>query len=418
MVRVCRHLNDHPGSEYAEYFTGVGIEHALVCLACCAALETIEAHLMSVSPERFAEVQKGVMASEEGAILGRPEVLERPSGLSFRHEEVAQAGACTDRILELKPIPNSRSGECLILTERGDLILADPNRGSVRTLLNIRDAGTTLAESLSFHASPKGDMAAVVEKRGRRGVVFDLRTARPTMGLDRGDYHCEQTEFPVVFFETGDELRLVHGTDWNRLDVSDPRTGCLLTDRSPTSYRQGEERPAHYLDYFHGSLTISPNGARITDNGWVWHPSGVVVTWSLRRWLETDPWESEDGPSKRALCYRLYFWEGPLCWIDDRTLAVWGYGKDDEELIPAALIFDVESAECVRWFAGPVGTFAYDGYLFSSSAEAGTSVWDIKTGERLLHDAEYRPTVYHPGAKRFISVTPSGGLRLSRLVGE
>src|SRR6185312_9664959 len=163
------------------------------------------------------------------------EVLERRASQFFQHEAVALARACTGRVLALEPVPNSLGGECLILTEEGDLNLVDPGRGSVRTMMNIRDAGSTLEEDLSLHASPDGDLAAVVEKRGRRGVVFDLRTAQLTMRLDRGDYHCEQTEFPVAFVETGTELRLVHGTDWNRLDVSDPRTGCLLTDRPSTS---------------------------------------------------------------------------------------------------------------------------------------------------------------------------------------
>jgi hypothetical protein len=259
-------------------------------------------------------------------------------------------------------------------------------------------------------------MAAVVEARGRYGVVLDLEAGRPTMRLDRGEYRFEHSNFPVAFFEFDGQLRLVHGTNWNRLDVSDPRTGALLTDRSPTPSRAGEQRPEHYLDYFHGGLTVSPNGEWVVDNGWVWSPVGLVVTWSLRRWLEGNPWESEDGPSRQSLCQRWYFWDGPRCWIGDRTLAVWGYGTDEENLIPAALLFDAESGRQVRWFAGPVETFVFDRYLFSYSAEAGTSAWDVTTGERLLNDASFCPTAYHPGASQFVSVLPDGGFRLSRLV--
>jgi hypothetical protein len=73
------------------------------------------------------------------------------------------------------------------------------------------------------------------------------------------------------------------------------------------------------------------------------------------------------------------------------------------------------SGRLVRWFAGPVGTFAFEGYLFSSSAGSGTSVWDVETGERLLHDASFSPTCYHPGAGHFITVKLDGGIRLTRL---
>ena len=80
------------------------------------------------------------------------------------------------------------------------------------------------------------------------------------------------------------------------------------------------------------------------------------------------------------------------------------------------MLFDAESGRQVRWFAGPVGSLVFDRYLFSFSADAGTSVWDIATGERLLHDAAFCPTAYHPGAGQFVTILPGGGFRLSRLV--
>ncbi len=44
-------------------------------------------------------------------------------------------------------------------------------------------------------------------------------------------------------------------------------------------------RPLHYLDYFHGELSVSPAENWIADNGWVWHPSGIVTSWSLQAWF-------------------------------------------------------------------------------------------------------------------------------------
>ncbi len=418
MPRVCLHLNaTNEWWGYAKSFSGLGTEYALVCTACSAFPETIEASLRSVSIERFAQIEEnGDWEPGRNAILGKPQVLERPEPLSFRHAEIAQAGSLPGTISDLKPMATSRSAACLILTDEGDVLVIRPHERSLRRLLNVHEVSPTLTPRLSLGVSPLGDMAAIVEARGRRGFVVNLESGRKTMDMDRGDYHPEQTEFPSAFFESGGQLRLVHGTGWNRLDISDPRTGLKFTDRSPTSYERGEARPEHYLDYFHGELSVSPGGERIVDNGWAWHPVGGVAIWSLGRWAEENRWESEDGPSRQVLCWRDYYWGGPLCWVDDRMLAVWGYGNYVENLIPAAQIFDTQTGRLIRWFAGPVGTFAFDRYLFSSSPEAGTSVWDIASGERVLHDAAFNPTCFHPGTREFITLTTSGGLRLSRLV--
>lgn len=175
-----------------------------------------------------------------------------------------------------------------------------------------------------------GRFAAVVNTRGRQGAVVDLQTGAVTMRLDRGDYRVEHSNFPAAFAEVDGRTVLVHGTDWNRLDASDPRTGELLTARAFAPYERGGPLPEHYLDYFHGGLAVSPDGRFVADNGWVWSPTGAVVAWDLHRWLRENPWESEDGPSRRPLCWRDYFWDGPLCWVDNDRLAVWGYGTDDE----------------------------------------------------------------------------------------
>jgi hypothetical protein len=417
MPRVCVHLDRETDWDYARYFSGVGVEYALVCLTCREHPDEIEAYLREVSPERFAQIDEGGYWDwDKNAILGMPQVRERLSGLSFRHEDIALAGQLPTAFADLRPIPAPDQGEFLVLADDGDLFRVDPSNGRVRRLMNALDSSLALDPKRTLHVSPSGEMAAVVETRGRYGIVLDLDARRPTMRLDRGAYRFQHSNFPAAFFEVEGRLRLVHGSDWNRLDISDPTTGTLLTDRSPPSYRRGEQRPEHYLDYFHGGLLISPSGEWVVDNGWVWSPVGIVTAWSLHRWLEDNPWESEDGPSKRWFCHRHYFWDGPVCWTDDRTVAVWGYGNDDENLIPAALQFDVESGRLTRWFAGPVGSFALDRYLFSCSTALGTSVWDVATGERLLHDASFYPTAYHPGASRFVTALPDGRFRLTQLV--
>ena len=141
-----------------------------------------------------------------------------------------------------------------------------------------------------------------------------------------------------------------------------------------------------------------------------------ITTWSLRRWIHENVWESEDGPSKKALCWRDYYWDGTACWIDDQRLAVWGYGRDDEWLIPAVMIFDVQSGSMESWFAGPTGSLVFDAYLFSFDQTEGMTVWDVKTGQRVAHEPAICPAGYHRRGKHFLSVKEDGTVRISRLV--
>ena len=349
-------------------------------------------------------------------IIGHPEVLERRSSLSFTHETVALNQPLGEAVLVLQPVITATTPMCVALTESGELYRIDLTARLATPLARVVDANVSLTEKLSLHLSRDGELAAVVNPFGQYGVVVDLASGEVTMRLERGNYHREHCRFPVSFVNLDGRTLLVHATAWNRVDVSDPKTGKLLTERRPTSYETGEARPAHYLDYFHAGLLASPSGEHIADNGWVWHPVGIVRTWSLQRWVQENPWESEDGPSLRALCWRDYFWGKPLCWLDDLTLAVWGYGDDDDFIIPAVQIFDVATGRESRWFAGPDGELVFDIYLFASSLEHGTTVWDEKTGERLHSEPDLKPECYHPGAKAFISLLQDGRFQINRLV--
>jgi hypothetical protein len=140
-----------------------------------------------------------------------------------------------------------------------------------------------------LHASPGGAFAAIVNDYGRYGSIIDLRSGQVTLALDGGNYHPETVPISFAFAQVKGWVVAIHRTAWNRLDISDPSTGSLLTARSPTSYQRGEDRPAHYLDYFHGALHISPNSVRIVDDGWVWHPVGIPTTWSLEQWASEAP---------------------------------------------------------------------------------------------------------------------------------
>jgi hypothetical protein len=201
----------------------------------------------------------------------------------------------------------------------------------------------------------------VVNDYGRYGQVIDLSTGASTMDLDGGDYRLDTVPFSLAFTRHADQTVVVHRTAWNRLDVSTPASGKLLTRRELAYKTQGNERPPHSLDYFHGALHPSPTGQWLADDGWVWSPVGMPVTWDLHAWLDAYVWESEDGPTRRRLCQRWYHWDTPMCWIDPIHLAVSGLGDDEEAMLPGLAERDPRTGELaaitashvIRWATTP-----------------------------------------------------------------
>ncbi|MCE9636284.1 MAG: hypothetical protein K8T90_11330 [Planctomycetes bacterium] len=350
---------------------------------------------------------------------GTAEVKSRASAVRFVHRDIPVPALGEAEPLALAPLLAGTGSAWLALLSSGALLRIDLHDLRVAPVARVDVPALDAGTNARIDTSPDGRFASVVAARGRRGVVVDLESGMATMTLDRGEYHVRDCEFSVAFVRDGGRTVIVHATAWNRLDVFDPATGELLTTRQPTSYRNGEPRPAHYLDYFHCALTVSPDGRWLIDDGWVWHPQGSLSAFDFRRWLHENPWESEDGPSLRDLRRCDYFCDGPKCFIDDRTLAVWGFGSDDESMLDAAVLFDVETGERLRWFAGPPrGRFFFDRHLVVAAEGKGTSVWDVSTGERLHGDPAFTPVAHHPAAQTFLSVLPGGVLRESRMIGD
>ena len=65
------------------------------------------------------------------------------------------------------------------------------------------------------------------------------------------------------------ETRLVHATDWNRLDISDPMTGRLLTARGVT-VGPGRERPAERVTRSQSSNGVSSELIKQIWSGRIW----------------------------------------------------------------------------------------------------------------------------------------------------
>jgi hypothetical protein len=395
---VCEHRFASNGSDaergHHRCYTGEAGRYQLLCED-CARIAPAERPLRYVCRSCFSGLRGGRRLDD----LGTPELSTRASSLRFTHQSFPLPG----KLHGLVPIPR-QPNTWLLLDVEGRFHRLDAARGVTEPGGKLDPGMLELTKPIVLAVSPGGELAAVGEATGTRGVVVEPASGKVTLALSRGDYKVSHCQYPLAFFEHEGALRLVHGTDWNRLDVSDPRTGELLTRRELEDAPEGES-PAHALDYFHSELCVSPGGTRVVDNGWVWHPVGMPRVFSLSRWLSENPWETEDGPSVHSLAFRAYYWDGPVAWLDERTVALWGDGEDDLDLAPAALIYDAETGKELRRFLGPgEGLLSVPPYLVSADPWAKTAVWDPLTGERLLHDPSFHPGAVHPASHELLSV--------------
>lgn len=130
---------------------------------------------------------------------------------------------------------------------------------------SIDDNDIDLAKTVTLVAADDGSVLSVAETFGRRACVIDGVTGKVTRRLQRDDYHPEHCSFPIALFRHQGQLRLLHATEWNHLDVSDPISGVLLTVRETPRYVKPTS--PHYLDYFHASVLVSPDGNHVIDDG-------------------------------------------------------------------------------------------------------------------------------------------------------
>ncbi len=154
-------------------------------------------------------------------------------------------------------------------------------------------------------------------------------------------------------------------------------------------------------------------------------PWGSVHCWNLSRWLDENVWESEDGPSVTSLCGALYYWDRPLCWVDDNTVAWWVVGNYDLTMVPALVLHDMEKAAERTIFPGSfggappgnsasitpnenqtydqtAGSLHFDRWLFAWKPQHGLSAWDLADGSRVYHRPDICPAAYHPGRREFL----------------
>lgn len=178
------------------------------------------------------------------------------------------------------------------------------------------------------------DYVCIVQKNGIEGVVLNLSNLKYHKNLIRGDYCADVSPFPIAIYSKDNQNFLIHGTDWNRLDITNLGTDELVTNRI-VEY----ETNSNYFDYFHGSLFVSPNSKLFISSGWVWQPYEVITLYSIENFLK------EFELSHKQINFEEtsgYNWERPICWIDNKTLGISYNKKEDGETkgdIPSQIVF-------------------------------------------------------------------------------
>lgn len=397
--RLCRHLfGAESDDDRIWLMTGAGVDRDIVCAACDASDEPLELFDACEGCVERAQDDLDVIAIRgEAGILTRDE----PMAAETRRTPLPLA------VLDIAAVPDQPATWLLLTPEQVVVWNADTGKTSREIPFALRK--NTSAERrmtprrLRIHAAAGGRSAAVVTDYGQFGIVLDLDSGRTTMKLDRHTYHEDTVPFPIAFVTTDSGTLLVHGTAWNRLDVSRPDSGELLTAREFVS--RGDQPPEHHSGYFHGRLHLSRSGRYLASDGWFWSPAGMPRVFDLRRWMRDNRWESEDGDSVRHLAQRWYHWDSPMCWADDDRLVVYGIGPDDEMLIPGVRVFDPLTGQETIQFAGPTASPGFlhaDGDdLYSADAD-GMARWDLRTGERTGQVPGFVPTHHHPANRELV----------------
>lgn len=248
--------------------------------------------------------------------------------------------------------------EIVVVYQNGDVLLFDCLSNNSRLLRTLDFS----PESRSLQIHTFGNYVSIVQRKGFRGVVLDITDGGFTKNLSRIDYHAESCTFPIGFYEKGGTTFLIHGTEWNRLDITCLDSDELLTDRVVDC-----DSDQNYFDYFHSSLLVSPDFDKFTSNGWHWHPVDTITVYEIDSFLERfelsnfsiDIGEFEERGG--------YNWDRPLCWIDNQTLGIGhngGEAAEGKEKFPSEiLVYDLTSGKLAK-------RIEFDGFDVDQTGEA------------------------------------------------
>ena len=330
------------------------------------------------------------------------------------------------------PVATGEQPLLLAFNEQAELWQIELFTGQIRLISQVELPAFQPAYPVQLIVSPCGRAAAVSNRFGKYAVVIELASGNTLLSLERGEYHYDKSVYPLAFIMKKEQLLLVYGTDWNRLELI-----SLLPELQPLSDRdipvsQSEAQAAkaneHYLNYFHGELHVSPDGEHLAETGWIWGPVGIARVWNSSKWMD-NVWESEDGDSLESIWYPLLDWDLPMIWLDAQRLAIWGQLDEDllekedwqqEGVQSAIVIYDVQqhdrhavitnaptfltSVTLPGLFVHPQAQLAVSstGKLFAWGREVDMQAWDLSTLQPEPLDSPFQPDLYHPQADLFL----------------
>jgi hypothetical protein len=105
-----------------------------------------------------------------------------------------------------------------------------------------------------------------------------------------------------------------------------------------------------------------------------------------------------------------------MCWVDERLVAIWGLGFDDEAMLDGVAVYDVEDVVLVTEIAGvPRGHLWSDGRRLlaagAGAGDGGLSVWDPFTGERTAEIPDLAPIAFNRWLGELLVEADDGRLR-------
>ena len=414
--KICKHLNKDLDQEYVVRFTGNNNEIDLICEKCAKRVSAnMQIELAPIDEKRFAGLFEYNWLECKVPVIGEMNLPASNPKLRFESESLTVNDFLKEKYLALEPHPIEPM-QWMVVTASGKILLVDVETQETQFIYQLEAGWIDLDESIHLTISRDGRYLAVANCYRTHGEVVDIQSSIQTMKLERSDYHVQHCYFPLVFIQYYDKALLVHATDWNHLDISDPATGEKMV-RHQQEYDSDQCEEFNGAASFRGELLVSPDQHWIADNAWEWHPVGLISTWNIDNWIEENPWEFVSSESMLNHTGKDYFWGQPMCWINNKTLCIWGWNQDDCQILPAASLFDVETGECLGWFPGPDGSLVFDEHLFAYTKNNGISVWDIKEGNCVLQDTIVNALHYHPTGKYFIDITKEGRWLKRRLSG-
>ena len=228
-------------------------------------------------------------------------------------------------ILEIKP-SNRNKNIFAVFCDSQVLYLADVSKE--------KTVKTGVFENIKMFSKPVNmdfyyPYICISEKYGLNASVINIETGK-IQKFSREDYHADVSVYSTGFIERDGKILLIHQTQWNRLDITDLESGEILTKRdikielTPDKHNKktgeiikGKRKSENYLDYFHSSLHISPDGKNFLSNGWVWSPVDNIRCFNVREFF-----------SKYELCSfgieyaNGYNWDRPCTFIDNDTFVI------------------------------------------------------------------------------------------------